>query len=48
MANIIACNLGSYRGKFSKQEAYQHLHKIGLTNVEVSTPTPQEINAVKK
>ena len=48
MANIIACNLGSYRGKFSKQEAYQHLHKIGLTSVEVSTPTPQEINSVKK
>ena len=48
MANIIACNLGSYRGQFSKQEAYEHLNQIGLTNVEVSTPAPQEIDSVLK
>ena len=44
MANIIACNLGSYRGKFSKQETYEHLNKIGLTNVEISAPKTQEID----
>ena len=46
MANIIACNLGSYRGQFSRQEAYGHLNQIGLTNVEVGTPAPQEIGSV--
>ena len=46
MANIVACNLGSYRGQFSRQEAYGHLNQIGLTNVEVGTPAPQEIGSV--
>ena len=48
MANIIACNLGSYRGKFSKQETYEHLNKIGLTNVEISAPKTQEIDTVQE
>ena len=48
MANIIACNLGNYRGKFSKQETYEHLNKIGLTNVEISAPKTQEIDTVQE
>ena len=35
MENIIACNLGSYRGHFSQEEMYTLLAKIGLTNVEI-------------
>ena len=48
MGNIIACNLGSYRGQFSTQEMYAHLAKIGLTNVEVGTPEPDQIEATLK
>jgi len=48
MGNIIACNLGSYRGQFSTQEMYRHLAEIGLTNVEVGTPEPDLIEAVLK
>ena len=48
MKNIIACNLGSYRGHFTQEEMYSHLGKIGLTNVEISTPKPEEIQRVKK
>ena len=47
MKNIIACNLGSYRGHFTQEEMYSHLGKIGLTNVEISTPKPEEIQRVK-
>jgi L-ribulose-5-phosphate 3-epimerase len=42
MENIIACNLGSYR-QF-RAGAYQHLAKIGLTNVEVGVPAPEDID----
>lgn len=44
MRNIIACNLNSY-GKFSKG-AYAHLARIGLTNVEVAAPAPEDVDAV--
>jgi len=36
MANIIACNVGSY-GRY-RDRAYDHLRSIGLTNVEVGVP----------
>ena len=44
MKNIIACNLNSY-GKFS-QGAYPHLAKIGLRNVEVAAPAPEDVDTV--
>jgi len=48
MENIIACNLGSYRGHFSQEEMYTHLAKIGLTNVEIPPPEPKQIQIVQK
>ena len=44
MKNIIACNLNSY-GKFSKS-AYPHLAKIGLRNVEIAAPAPEDVDTV--
>ena len=44
MANIIACNLGSYR-QF-RDGAYQHLAQIGLTNVEIGVPAPEDVDNV--
>ncbi len=44
MGNIIACNLGSYR-QF-RAGAYQHLAKIGLTNVEIGVPAPGDVDSV--
>ncbi len=45
MANIIACNLGSYR-QF-RAEAYAHLAEIGLTNVEIGVPSAESVEAVR-
>ena len=44
MRNIIACNPGSYR-QF-RAGAYQHLTQIGLTNVEVGVPAPEDVEKV--
>ncbi|MCZ6677590.1 MAG: sugar phosphate isomerase/epimerase [Candidatus Poribacteria bacterium] len=44
MGNIIACNLGSYR-QF-RAGAYQHLAQIGLTNVEIGAPAPEDVDKV--
>ena len=44
MANIIACNLGSYR-QF-RAGAYRHLAQIGLTNVEIGVPAPGDVDKV--
>ncbi len=44
MENIIACNLNSYR-QF-REGAYQHLAKIGLTNVEIGVPAPADVDKV--
>jgi L-ribulose-5-phosphate 3-epimerase len=43
-ANILACNLNSY-GKF-REHAYEHLHQIGLRNVEIGAPLPTDVGAV--
>ena len=43
MANIIACNLGSYL-QF-RAGAYPHLAQIGLTNVEIPVPAPDEVDS---
>ena len=45
MENIIACNLGSYR-QFGAA-AYAHLAEIGLTNVEISVPSPESVHEVR-
>jgi len=44
MANIIACNLGSYRQY--RDTAYEHLARIGLTHVEIPCPPPGDAAAV--
>lgn len=46
MANIIACNLGSYRQY--RDTAYEHLARIGLTNVEIPCPQPGDVAAVRE
>ncbi|MDP6776466.1 MAG: sugar phosphate isomerase/epimerase family protein [Candidatus Latescibacteria bacterium] len=46
MANLIACNLNSYR-QFCN-EAYEHLARIGLTNVEIPCPAADEAGAKLK
>ena len=46
MANLIACNLNSYRQY--RNEAYAHLARIGFTNVEIPCPTPEEVEATRK
>ena len=45
MANLIACNLNSYRQY--RDGAYEHLGRIGLTNVEIPCPEPEEAGAVQ-
>lgn len=45
MANIIACNLGSYR-QF-REIAYSHLAEIGLTQVEIGAPSADSVDAVR-
>jgi sugar phosphate isomerase/epimerase len=45
MGNVIACNLGSYR-QF-RETGYEHLAKIGLTNVEIHCPEKNETSAVQ-
>lgn len=45
MANIVACNLGSYR-QF-REAAYAHLAEIGLTHVEIGVPSAESVNAVR-
>lgn len=41
MGNVIACNLNSYR-KY-RDTAYEHLSRIGLTNVEIPCPEPDAV-----
>jgi len=43
--NIIACNLGSYR-QF-RETAYEHLPSIGVMNVEIGVPAPDQVDAVQ-
>ena len=43
MQNVLACNLGSYR-KY-RETAYEHLRKIGLSNVEI--PLPEDVDRMK-
>lgn len=43
---IIACNIGSYRQY--RDTAYAHLAKIGLTNVELPCPQPDQVENVQK
>ena len=45
MGNVIACNLGSYRQY--RETGYEHLARIGLTNVEIPLPERNEISAVQ-
>lgn len=45
MANIVACNLGSYR-QF-REVAYSHLAEIGLTNVEIGVPSVESVDALQ-
>ncbi|MDA0745040.1 MAG: sugar phosphate isomerase/epimerase [bacterium] len=45
MENVIACNLGSYRQY--RNEAYEHLAEIGLTNVEIPCPEPEDVKKVQ-
>ena len=46
MANLIACNLNSYRQY--RDGAYGHLARIGLTNVEIPCPEPEEVDAAQR
>ena len=46
MANLIACRVASY-GKF-QDRAWSHLPEIGVTNVEVPVPEPNEQDALRK
>ena len=46
MPNLIACNLNSYRQY--RDGAFQHLARIGLTNVEIPCPDPEERDAVQR
>ncbi|MDP6042240.1 MAG: sugar phosphate isomerase/epimerase family protein [Candidatus Latescibacteria bacterium] len=41
----IACNLNSY-GSY-RDSAFEHLSKIGLTNVEIFCPAPEETQSVR-
>ncbi len=45
MANILSCNLGSYR-KFQDQ-ALPHLQSIGVKHVEVRAPALSEARKVR-
>jgi sugar phosphate isomerase/epimerase len=44
VANILSCNLGSYRGHLDA--AYEHLPSIGVKHVEIGLPAPDDIPAV--
>ncbi len=46
MGNTIACNLGSYRQY--RDTGYEHLQKIGLTNVELACPEPGDVTSIKE
>ena len=46
MGNVIACNLGSYRQY--RETAYEHLARIGLTNVEIPCPESKDAPAVRE
>ncbi len=46
MPNLIACNLNSYRQY--RDGAFEHLARIGLTNVEIPCPEPEERDAVQR
>lgn len=46
MGNIIACNLNSYR-KY-RDTAFEHLARIGLTNVELPCPEPGDVAGVQE
>lgn len=46
MANLIACNLNSYRQY--RDTGYAHLARIGLTHVEIPCPEPEEVDAVRQ
>ena len=46
MTNLIACNLNSYRRY--RDGAFEHLARIGLTNVEIPCPEPEERVAVQR
>ena len=46
MANLIACNLNSYRQY--RDGAFEHLARIGLTNVEIPCPEPEERDAAQR
>lgn len=45
MAHTIACNLGSYRQY--GETAFEHLARIGLANVELPCPEPEELDDVQ-
>lgn len=45
MSNPIGCNLNSYLSY--KASAFEHLGRIGLTNVEISLPGEDEVESVK-
>ena len=45
MANLIACNLNSYRQY--RDGAFEHLARIGLNNVEIPCPEREERKAVQ-
>lgn len=46
MGNLIACNLNSYRQY--RDGAFEHLARIGLTNVEIPCPEPEERGVVQR
>lgn len=46
MGNVIACNLSSYR-KF-RESAFEHLSRIGLTNIEMPCPEPEDAEGLRK
>lgn len=45
MANPVGCNLNSYLS--FKDSAFEHLGRIGLTNVEVPLPDPSDVDALR-
>ena len=44
MANLLSCNLGSYRGH--TETAYRHLPEIGVRHVEIGAPPLEEADEV--
>ena len=45
-ANVIAVNIGSYR-KF-RENAFPHLEQIGIRNVEIPVPAPEQLDTVRQ